>query len=112
MVSLIFLRAKLFGNMFAKLLKKTVFTFEHLLFCFSFAKIYLNAYNIEAIYILGIQQRLKHTGPYIPVSTNQICSNKLDANDNGSYIPSRNIKYVLPKTKLKVTDCTSFFLKG
>lgn len=48
MVSLISLRAKLFGNMFAKLLKKTVFTFEHLLvFCFFlFAKIYLHAYNV------------------------------------------------------------------
>lgn len=54
MVSLIFLRARLFGNMFAKLLKKTVFTFEHLLvFCFFlFAKIYLNAYNIVGAILL------------------------------------------------------------
>ena len=54
MVSLIFLRARLFGNMCAKLLKKTVFTFEHLLvFCFFlFAKIYLNAYNIVGAILL------------------------------------------------------------
>ena len=61
MVSLISMRAKLFGNVFAKLLKKSFHIWTLACVLFLFAKIYLHAYNVVGAIL--------HTGDTAEIET-------------------------------------------